>query len=180
MNGLGRFEGNILLFIQNHIRCALLNGPMYVVSRLGDAGLIWIAVTLLLLAMKRTRRIGVASAIALLTGVLATNLVLKPLIHRTRPYEVFEALRTLVPAERDYSFPSGHSTSSFAAGWAIFRVAPKKYGSIALALAICIAISRLYVGVHYPTDVLAGIAIGIVAAEIGVRAVRSRQKKQIV
>jgi undecaprenyl-diphosphatase len=83
---------------------------------------------------------------------------------RTRPYEAINQLTRLIEAQSDYSFPSGHSASSFAAAIILYKTLPKKYGILALVLAFLIAISRLYVGVHYPTDVLFGILSGTLIA----------------
>ena len=83
---------------------------------------------------------------------------------------VMDSLKILVAPEHDFSFPSGHTACSFAAAWTIFRTAPRRYGTTALVLAALIALSRLYVGVHYPTDVLGGLIVGVAAAELAVRA----------
>lgn len=102
-------------------------------------------------------------AIALLLGYLGTNLLLKNLVMRPRPFDAIPQLQALVHAG-GWSFPSGHSTSSMAAGVVMFRQLPRPIGALALILAILICLSRLYVGVHYPTDVLCGALIGILAA----------------
>lgn len=94
-------------------------------------------------------------------SLLINNILLKNLVARIRPYEVIEGLTCLVRQPRDYSFPSGHTTTSFAAAWVMFRQLPKRFGVPALVLAILIALSRLYVGVHYPSDVLFGALDGI-------------------
>ena len=112
-------------------------------------------------------------------AALATNVLLKNLVHRIRPYVALENLSILVSEPSDWSFPSGHATASFAAAWALFRLAPKKVGVPALLLAILIALSRLYEGVHYPTDVLAGAAIGILSGESSVRLIRSRRVSRL-
>jgi len=165
-------DGSILLFIQEHLRHPALDGAMTFITTLGNTGAVWIALSLVLLIIPRTRRWGLRCALALLIGFLITNVALKNIIQRIRPYEAISALNILVPPEHDFSFPSGHATSSLAAAWALFRTAPRKYGVPALVLAVLIALSRLYVGVHYPTDVLAGVAIGILAAECAVKLVR--------
>ena len=179
MNILLELDGQILLFIQEHIRCGALDGAMRLVTTLGNAGAIWIVTAIALLCFRRTRRFGLACGLALLLGFAVTNLALKHIIHRIRPYDVISSLNILVKPERSFSFPSGHATASFAAAWALFRLAPKKVGVPALLLAILIALSRLYVGVHYPTDVLAGAAIGILSGEISVRLIRSRRVSRL-
>ena len=88
------------------------------------------------------------------------NLLLKNLVARTRPYEVIDGLQLLVSRAVDLSFPSGHAASSFAAAVVMAKLLPKRYGIAALILAGLIAFSRLYVGIHYPTDVLFGAVSG--------------------
>jgi undecaprenyl-diphosphatase len=157
-------EEMILLFIQNHIRCALLNPIIIFITHLGDSGLIWILICILLLIFKKTRTIGLMIVVSLLLSLLVNNLCLKNMFMRTRPYEAINQLTRLIEAQSDYSFPSGHSASSFAAAIILYKTLPKKYGILALVLAFLIAISRLYVGVHYPTDVLFGILSGTLIA----------------
>ena len=169
---LMEIESAILLWIQNNLRCDFLTPVMRVITTLGNGGAFWIVLTLLLLIFKRTRRMGVYCAASMLLTLLVVNLCIKPLAARTRPYELIEGLQILVSRPHDYSFPSGHSANSLTCAWTIFRLAPKKYGVPALVLAVLIALSRLYVGVHYPTDVLAGAAIGVLLSEVALRALR--------
>ena len=91
-------------------------------------------------------------------------LFLKNVVARTRPYEVVEGLTRLIEKQSDYSFPSGHTAASFAAAVILFLQLPKKYGIPALILAVLISFSRLYLGVHYATDVLAGAVSGTLIA----------------
>lgn len=88
------------------------------------------------------------------------NVILKNIVARTRPYDVIPGLVSLVGAQKDYTFPSGHTGSSFASAVVLCRMLPKRYGIPAVVLACLIGLSRLYVGVHYPTDVIAGAMIG--------------------
>ena len=169
---LMEIESAILLWIQNNLRCGLLTPVMRVITTLGNGGAFWIVLTLLLLIFKRTRRMGVYCAASMLLTLLVVNLCIKPLAARTRPYELIEGLQILVSRPHDYSFPSGHSANSLTCAWTIFRLAPKKYGVPALVLAVLIALSRLYVGVHDPTVVLAGAAIGVLLSEVALRALR--------
>lgn len=154
-------DGNILLFIQEFLRNPVLTPIMKVITMLGNGGLIWIVFTLLLLALPRTRRVGCMMTAALLGTLLINNIILKNLVARTRPYEVVEGLTYLVKKPTDLSFPSGHAGCAFAAACIMFRRLPGRYGVPALALAVLISLSRLYVGVHYPTDVLFGMVSGI-------------------
>ncbi len=157
-------DGNILLYIQENLRSEFLTPLFRFITTSGNSGLIWIAITCFLLAFKRTRKVGVMCAISLILSLLFTNLLIKPLVARTRPYELIEGLNILIAKPHDFSFPSGHSSAAFAAAFVMFRKLPKKVGIPALAYAFLMAFSRLYLGVHYPTDVLAGILLGILYA----------------
>lgn len=164
---LNLFEAGILVWIQDHVRVPALNGIVSFISHLGDAGIFWIIVTVLLLIFKKTRKIGICCTLSILVTLILVNGCLKPLIARVRPYdlpEMVDRLSILVKAEHDYSFPSGHSSNSLACAVVLFRLDRKRFGIPALILALMIALSRLYVGVHYPTDVIVGIICGTVCA----------------
>lgn len=161
-------DGSILLWIQEFVRCDLLTPFMKAVTHLGDHGQLWILLTVVLLCCKKTRKAGAACAISLLLSLLVNNMILKPLVDRTRPYEVVQGLTLLIGKQKDASFPSGHTASSFAAAVVMFVMLPKRYGIPALLLAFLIGLSRLYVGVHYPTDVLCGLLSGTVLALLSV------------
>lgn len=166
ISNLLELDGNLLLWIQEFLRQEWMTPFWKGITFLGNAGWFWIALSILLLLPKKTRKLGIAGLIALAIGALITNVALKNLVARTRPYEVVEGLTLLVGKQSDFSFPSGHSCASFAAATAYYKMAPKghrKWGVLALVLAGLIAFSRLYVGVHYPTDVIAGIAIGVIS-----------------
>lgn len=177
MNAFFQLDGNILLWIQENLRCAPLNFFFSNITHLGDKGWFWIAVTVVLLLFKKTRKMGLCCAVSMLMGLLVTNICLKNWVARIRPYEVVEGLKILIPAEHSFSFPSGHTTNSFAAGWVIYKMAPKKYGLPTLILAIIISFSRLFVGVHYPTDVLGGVVIGCGLATLAMFIVKTAGKK---
>lgn len=164
MDFITRIDGNILLWIQEYVRKDFLNPLVELITCLGDAGWFWILITAILLFFKKYRKIGLTSFAALLIGFFITNLLLKNMVMRIRPYEIVEGLSFIGKKPSDFSFPSGHSTCSMASSVVLFLYLPKKYGSVVLVLGILICLSRLYVGVHYPTDVLAGAVIGIFAA----------------
>ena len=172
MQAFSNFEGGFLLFIQEHLRTPALDGAMRFITHLGDTGAIWIVFTLLMLFIPRTRKAGIVCAAALVANLVLTNIALKNIIQRIRPYDVMNSLKILVEAEHDFSFPSGHTAASFACAWAMRRTLPKKFWIPAIILAALISLSRLYVGVHYPTDVIAGVIAGVFAAEISFRALR--------
>lgn len=161
LNRLLNFDGYILLFIQEFIRHPMVSPLVRAITTLGNGGAIWILLTLVMLIIPRTRKVGCMMFTALLGTLLINNIILKNLIARTRPYEVIAGLEFLVPKPGEYSFPSGHAGSSFAVACVMFRQLPKRFGVPAIVLAALIALSRLYVGVHYPSDVLFGIIDGI-------------------
>lgn len=167
MEFLQRLDGFILIWIQENIRVPILTDVLKIITSWGNAGIIWILFTIFLLLFAKYRKCGLACLISLLCGLVITNIFLKNAVHRIRPYEVVEGLRILIEKQVDWSFPSGHATSSIAAAMVMFWMLPKKIGVSALALALVICFSRLYVGVHYPSDVLVGILIGLFCAWIG-------------
>lgn len=154
---------NILLLIQQYIRTPWLTPVVVFLTSLGNAGMIWILISALLLIPKKTRKAGFISFLALTASLFINNLLLKNLIRRVRPYDVCSTLLPLVAKPLDFSFPSGHTGSSFASACVLYRYLPKKAGIAALLLALLIGLSRLYVGVHYPGDVLAGVVTGILS-----------------
>lgn len=160
LENLLNIDGGILLFLQEVVRNPVLDPVMVFITTLGDKGMIWIAATILLLIPKKTRKIGIMSALALLGSLFVNNELIKNLVRRPRPFLTFTELTTVIPRPGQFSFPSGHSSASFAAAVVFYRNLPKKYGVLAIVLAALIAFSRLYVGVHYPTDVLAGALVG--------------------
>lgn len=176
MATLFKIDGDILIWIQENLRNGILTPIMKFITSLGDNGMIWIAVAVLLLMFKRTRQAGAGVALAMLMNLLVLNVIIKNLAARIRPYEAVEGLTRLVPAETSYSFPSGHAGHAFAAAVVILVMLPKKYGIPAIILAVAIAFSRLYVGVHYPTDVLAGCLIGTIIAAISIVIIRKLYK----
>lgn len=163
-DAITNLDGAILLWIQQYIRNDYLTPVMKFITHLGDGGQIWILLTLLFLVIARTRKTGIMMVFSLLGSLLINNIILKNLVARIRPYEVVEGLERIIEAQRDLSFPSGHTGSSFAAAVVIYCTCPKKIGVPAMILAFLIAFSRLYVGVHYPTDVLVGALTGTAVA----------------
>lgn len=178
METLMELDGNILLWIQDNLRNDILTPVMKCLSRIADNGLIWIVIAVLLLIFSRTRKVGFTVGLSLLSNLLVMNLILKNLVARVRPYEVIDDLKILVPEERSFSFPSGHAGHAFAAAVVLYCMLPKKYGIPALVLAGLIAVSRMYVGVHYPTDVLAGAVIGTGIALLCVALVKRLSAKR--
>lgn len=153
------FDSAILLFIQQFIRTDWLTPIVEFITHLGDAGIFWIALGVGLFVYKKTRRTGLIMLLCLLGVFVVNDLILKPLIARPRPFDTIPGLVSLV-YEDSFSFPSGHTSSSFACALPLALLLGRKKGILAYVLATLIALSRLYVGVHYPTDVIGGAVIG--------------------
>lgn len=163
-------EIQILNWLQK-LHTPVLDKIMCFITRLGDAGILWILLAAVLLLIPKTRKSGLVLAGALVVDALLCNVILKPLVGRIRPYDVNTAVQLLVSKPTDYSFPSGHTAASFASVAALFLAGEKKLWKPALVLAVLIAFSRLYLYVHYPTDVLGGLLLGLIAGYLGSRLV---------
>ena len=155
-------ELEILYFIQS-LHTPFLDKIMPVITGLGDSGIFWILTGLILFAFKKTRKTGFCVLLSLLAGLIVGNLILKNLIARDRPCWIDPTIRLLVENPRDYSFPSGHTLASFESAVSILLY-HRNWGIAALCLATLIAFSRLYLFVHFPTDVLAGLILGVLIA----------------
>ncbi len=155
-------EFDILYFLQS-IHTPWLDVFMKEITGLGDHGIFWIITGAVLLCFKKTRIMGLCVILSLAAGFLIGNMFLKNLIARSRPCWIDDSIPLLIKNPRDYSFPSGHTLSSFEGAVSIWLY-NRKWGTPALALAVLIGFSRMYLFVHFPTDVLAGLVLGILIA----------------
>lgn len=169
-------EFPLLLSIQG-IRSEALDRVMLGVSSLGNYGAIWIALALVLLLIQRYRHCGWAVSIALIIDFATVNLILKPWIGRERPCDISVPEDMLLACLSDHSFPSGHTAAAFAAATAVF-LCHKKSGALFLALATLMGFSRLYLFVHYPSDVFAGALLGVLFGFLGWRLALGNKKAQ--
>lgn len=169
LESLINFEGSILLFLQNYVRNPVLNALLIPFTLSNNAGISCILIVAVFIYFKSLRKAGILMGISLLLEFLLNNLIIKNLFARIRPYEVIDGLILLVGKAPDYSFPSGHTGSAFALAVVIFMVMDRKYGIIALILASLMGFSRLYVGIHYPSDVLGGVILGVVTSVVAVK-----------
>lgn len=165
------FDLPILEWIAANLRCGFLDVLMPLITLLGDAGIFWILCSVALICIPKYRKIGLSMGISLLIGLLVCNVTLKPLVGRIRPYDYQllhfqKEITLLVEGLHDFSFPSGHTIASFEAATALL-LGNKKLGIPAMVLAVLIAFSRLYLYMHYPTDVLTSVVLGIGIAFLG-------------
>lgn len=171
MEWLLEMDAKILLWLKDAFANPVLDEIMIAVSRLGNKGIVWIAIGLLFLLLGLRKKAwlqrGWMVLFSLAGNVLLCNVILKPLVNRTRPYDLL-GYETIIPALSDPSFPSGHTAASFAAATAIYAI-DKRWGAAAYLFAAVMGFSRLYLGVHFPTDVLAGAVCGVVAARVVLR-----------
>ncbi|MDY4949197.1 MAG: phosphatase PAP2 family protein [Clostridium cadaveris] len=172
INFITNIDFSILDFIQNHLRNGVLDWLMTKISMLGNAGVIWIVISIVLLSIKKYRKCGITLVIGLLLGLLIGNIILKPLVARPRPCWINSDIALLIASPKDFSFPSGHTLSSFIAAIILLKE-DKKFGYVAMILAILIAFSRMYLYVHFPSDILAGVVLAIL---IGFAAIRISRK----
>lgn len=170
-------EIKILDLIQR-LRTPFIDSVMCFITSLGNAGMIWIFLTVVLLLIPRTRKSGAILMTALIFDLVLCNGILKNVFARVRPCDVNTAVQLLIPRPNDYSFPSGHTAASFAATAALFLAGEKKLWKPALVLAMLIAFSRLYLYVHYPTDILGGILVGTVCGYGGMLWYGSDSKRE--
>lgn len=174
---LQQIDFSILYWIQQNIVHDALSPLMIFVSTLGNHGMIWILLGLALLPFRQYRVCGACILIGLLCGLLVGNLCLKPLVARARPCWLDDSIPLLIAIPHDYSFPSGHTLSSCIASLTLW-LHHKRMGIAALILAVLIAFSRLYLFVHFPSDVVCAIVLGVLIT-IFVQYVFARVKKRI-
>lgn len=166
MDFLLQLDGSVLLWIQEFLRSDLWSWFWISVTRLGDSGFIWLTSAILMLFFKKTRKVGIAALCSIALCFIITNLGLKNIVARPRPYTQIAELMILTHPESSFSFPSGHTANSFAVALIYFRMLPKKYGIAAVVLAALIGFSRLYIGVHYPSDVIGGFLVALFTSSV--------------
>ena len=165
LGALLNLDGGILLFVQENLRCPFLNWLMPLFSALGNYGIFWLSLGLVLFCFKKTRRAGFDLILCLAFSWAVSELLVKNLVQRPRPFTEIPELVTLIPRPDSFSFPSGPTCSSMASAYALCRSFGKK-GALAYIPALLISLSRIYVGVHYPTDVLISMLWGTLGAAL--------------
>ena len=163
------FDLPILDWIQANLQSDFMDKFMPFITVFGDAGIFWMVISALFVIFPKTRKTCLGMAFAMMIGLVVCNITLKPLVAHIRPYdlqaELGVTIRLLCDAQHDFSFPSGHTIASFEA--AVVMLKNRKLGIPAMILAVLISFSRLYLYVHYPTDVIASVILGTIFALIG-------------
>ncbi len=152
-----------ILYALNGIHSEILDKIMVGITYLGEKGIFWIALSIILLFNAKTRKCGIFMLISMIIGLIVGNGLLKNIVARQRPCWIDDTIKLLVANPKDFSFPSGHTLASFEAAISILLF-NKKWGIVATIVAIMIGFSRLYLFVHFPTDVLAGAVLGTIIA----------------
>lgn len=155
------WEFDILYWFQD-IGSPLLDKAALLFTMLAEKGIFWIVLVLGILIFGKDKRVGLTGWLALCLSFLICNLILKNIVQRDRPCWIDPAIQLLVEIPDDYSFPSGHTSFSFAAATSIFLY-HRSWGVLALVVATLTGLSRLYLFVHFPTDVIVGAVCGIVS-----------------
>ena len=157
-----KWEFAFLYFLQD-FHNPLLDSIMLFFTKMGNIGMPWLGLAVVFLCFKKTRKWGIAILGSILLKELIGNLILKNLIARSRPCWIDTTIPLLVSSPSSYSFPSGHTFDAIAASVSIYLY-NKKAGIAAITVAAIIGFSRLYLFVHFPTDVLASVVLGTLVA----------------
>ncbi len=160
LNKIIEYDKKIAFFMTNYYHHHYLNETMKLISSCGDFGINWLIVILITNFFDQTRSMSIDMLIALIGATLIGQITIKSIVKRKRPCHLYKDVHMLVPIPNDLSFPSGHTTSSFACSTVMFLYNPL-LGSIGLFYAILTALSRLYLFVHYFSDVVVGMLLGI-------------------
>lgn len=178
LSAITQWDLSVLLFIQNNIRSDFWTPFWKFFSFLGNGGWFGIALCAALLIPRKTRKAGIAGLMAIVLTFILGEGIIKHLVNRPRPYETSSLIVPLVARLSSSSFPSGHTANAFAWAVTLGHYLPKK-ASIPLFLIAClIGLSRMYVGVHYPTDVMAGCLLGVLTALLTIHLIRAMERRK--
>ncbi len=164
LNSVQQIDLECVRWVREYIACPFLDAVMPVITLIGEDGILWIAITLVMLMFGKTRKTGFVMALSLSLGFLIGNMTLKPLVARPRPYSIDTSAYLLIDGLSDFSFPSGHTLACFECAVSLLLCKYRRTGSIALFAAFLVAFSRVYLYVHFPTDIIAGAILGTLFA----------------
>lgn len=165
---INNIDINILNFIRENFSNPVMDKLMIIITSLGNVGFIWIAIGVILLAQKKYRKVGFILLIALLINSIIGEGIIKNVIQRPRAFITYPDISIIINPPTSFSFPSGHTASSFAAA-VVIGYYIKNWRGIAYTFASLIAFSRLYLFVHYPSDILGGILLGVTCALLTIK-----------
>ena len=166
VNAVTAWDASVITAISENVHSTFLNYFFRFVTLLGEGGIFWIAVAVILLFFKKTRRTGICIGASLLIGVIIGNGVIKNVVARPRPYDTLPGIEPLISSLSDFSFPSGHTLCCFEAATALM-MNRSRWAIPAFFAAVLVGISRLFLFVHYPTDVICGALLGILFGVLG-------------
>jgi undecaprenyl-diphosphatase len=160
-------DQSIMLWLQDVVRNPLLSKLLVPLTTIGYAGTLWIILSIVMLFFRKTRKVGWLSLLTMLVCYLFNDILLKELVQRPRPFMDLPQLQVIESKPTSWSFPSGHACSSFAAASTYSKgEEPRWLKGLFWFLAVAMTFSRPYVGVHYPSDVLAGACIGLLGSAL--------------
>lgn len=173
------WEFRVLDSIQKYFSGNFMDNIMPKISSLGNAGLIWIIFTIVMLLFKNTRKYGYTCGLSLIIMLFTGNIFIKNIVCRLRPFQIRDYINLIINPPLDSSYPSGHTYASFAFATALL-CCNKKLGIPAIILACMISFSRLYLYVHFPSDVFCGILIGILTSLIALKFCFSKSGMKLI
>lgn len=160
---INSLDKEIMFFISENFKSDFCDKIMPIITSIGNKGFVWIVISIILFFQEKTRKYSYMMITSLLGSLIIGNIILKLTIRRPRPFDVFNYIELLIKKPLDFSFPSGHTMTAFACSFIIYSF-NKKLGFISFVLALLIAYSRVYLFVHFPSDIIAGAIIGIIIA----------------
>lgn len=165
MNIITQIDISIMLWIQEYLRSPLMDSIMLFFTRIGDLLALWIFIIFIILLLKKEKRNAIQLALSLVVTFIISEVLLKNMIKRPRPFVENSQLPSLIEQPNTYSFPSSHSSTSFAVATSLTFI-NRIWGLVAYPIAILIAFSRVYLNVHHPSDVIVGMLVGTLVSFI--------------